>query len=970
MFDHRQTLNEELLEEAMECADRSPSREYGDSRPESTSAAAATSTTSEVAAVKPGRRIARVIEEVMRSIEGRARAVTRKKFWHEEESFETCSSRMNHNAEDGIQMYRNMIPDPVIIKGLPTHDEKEMIAFLQNTEHFCLLRHDEMREVVHASLRREYLPGEVVLPEGGHAPHMYIVVGGEVEVFAPNDGGTDSPQRSTRAHPSPPKTQKKWSCRAGGTYCFLDAAQKEDDLQQSRVFHKEELCPEVLPLVEECEAMTHCGKVKPGMVFGLDLCVLKDASPLRYVAGITSERTVLALLPLRAVQQLLGKSPCFSQSVGRHLGEGDIFIPVREFCRYVFMPSAAMNEYLPLWTILDRYTKIENVIHTKLKSNTIDTAAWSYALNRLPENVTTTFCFNLVLALPPFVATRMREEAKKADVRHFLKFGKNKSTTNRTAITYIRTKERRRCTWHLGMEGKTLVLLRDGYTDLLDFLSMLCVHIIESNKLRGRVQGLVHPPAIDILDEYLNNREADESAGVVRDKALELERIQEVLKNLPLTKEEQKGLLDLWQTDCLVKIYEVMMHREEFNVRVDPGVSRKFQTNPFVEWALNLRACIMQKMGLNSHWVPPDDLCIDIVSSNTHCIKNLLSSFHRKHRQAIEEYARRDKRLGPLESWHVEEDAFYASTTGLLSTERTDLMDDYAKALEESGIMVLVDTAMTGLQVDIIPVHALNFETIDTVLQESLKRISGCQGRLDSKSWLQMCQPRPLTKKSTDEMSSPFLSSPNHHSRLDRHFIINMDFAFGAQAEGICRAIFSVFGRRIRSVNVMGKAGGLVGKRGDIQLPKEVLMSKSSLIVEDSQDELRRCRNQGLTAERLRELAGPNVSVHEGRIVTIAGTMLQNVRMLEFYKCIWGCVGAEMEASFFARVIEDFFRQGIANRELETRFAYYTSDLPLASHASKRTTGVSLSVPMTVKEGVPSLYAIARGILENILLPR
>lgn len=57
------------------------------------------------------------------------------------------------------------------------------------------------------------------------------------------------------------------------------------------------------------------------------------------------------------------------------------------------------------------------------------------------------------------------------------------------------------------MEGKALVLLRDGFTDLLDFLTMLCVHIIESNKLRGRIQGMVHPPAIDILDAYLRTRD-------------------------------------------------------------------------------------------------------------------------------------------------------------------------------------------------------------------------------------------------------------------------------------------------------------------------------------------------------------------------------------------------------------------------------------------------------------------------------
>ncbi|RNF25376.1 cyclic nucleotide-binding protein [Trypanosoma conorhini] len=960
-------LSAAALAGAAEHAATTPGTENAESVGGSTYAATAGSTTSEAAGGRPTRVVARAIEDVMRSLE-HARVFAHKNFWHEDESYETSSSCMNVRAEDGKKVCHSLVPDPVLAKGLPTHDEAEMLAFLQNTEHLYLLRPEEMREAARASLRREYLPGEVVLPEGDHTLHVYIVVCGEVEVFAPNKEDTAAHHAWTRTQPrahSQGKMKKSWSCSADGEYNFLDSFRAGDEPDTSRV----PLGSGSFSLQEEYKAMTHCGKVKPGMLFGLELCVLGDPSPLRYVAGQASNRTVLALIPLPLLRQLLEQNPPFAQSVGRRVGEGDVFIPVREFCRYVFMPSAAMNEYLPLWTILDCYTKIENVIHTKLKSNEIDAAAWGYALRRLPENVTTTFSFNLVVGLPPFVATRMREEAKKADVRHYLKNAKNKAPANRTAVTYIRTKERRRCTWQLGMEGKALVLLRDGYTDLLDFLSMLCVHIIESNKLRGRVQGMVHPPAIDVLDEYLQNREADESAGIVRDKAAELERVREVLKHLPLTREEQKGLLEVWQTDCLVKIYEVMMHREEFNVRVDPSVSRRFQTNPFVEWALNLRACIMQQMGMGRNWAPPDDLCIDIVSSNTHCIKNLLSSFHRKQHEVMEEYAKRDKRLGSLESWHTLEDALYASTTGVLSTERTDLIDEYAKALEESGIMVLADTAMTGLQVDIIPVHAINFETIDSVIRGSLKRHFSNRKRPSSTSWSQVCKPRASSIILPDGAFPSFLQDPQtDDSRLDRHFIINMDFAFGAQAEGICRAIFSVFGQRIRSVNVIGKAGGFIGKRGDIQLPKEVLMSKSGLLMEDQQDELRRCRNQGLTAGRLRELAGPKVSVHEGRLLTIAGTMLQNVRMLEFYKRIWGCVGAEMEASYFARVIEDFHRQGIANPALATRFAYYTSDLPLEGHNTSGAAGASLSAPMTLGEGVPPLYAIARGIVENILL--
>uniref|UniRef100_A0A0A9X9Q5 Undecaprenyl-diphosphatase n=1 Tax=Lygus hesperus TaxID=30085 RepID=A0A0A9X9Q5_LYGHE len=113
-----------------------------------------------------------------------------------------------------------------------------------------------------------------------------------------------------------------------------------------------------------------------------------------------------------------------------------------------------------------------------------------------------------------------------------------------------------------------------------------------------------------------------------------------------------------------------------------------------------------------------------------------------------------------------------------------------------------------------------------------------------------------------------------------------MDFAFGAQAAGICRAVFSVFGKTIRSVSVMGKAGGLRGVRGDIQLASHVLLSKSSLILEDNQDELRPCRNQDLTEARLRELAGPDIAVHHGKVLTLTGTLLQNVTLLRYYRSV------------------------------------------------------------------------------------
>lgn len=472
-----------------------------------------------------------------------------------------------------------------------------------------------------------------------------------------------------------------------------------------------------------------------------------------------------------------------------------------------------------------------------------------------------------------------------------------------------------------------MVLLRDGFTDVLDFITCLCIHIIESNKLRARLQGMVHPPAIDILDDFLNSsfgagnsRTTVDSSGNPADL---MTQTKEILSLMPFSKDEQQGLIKIWGTDCLQRIYEIIMHREEFMLRVDASVSRSFQTDPFHEWALNLRAHVMRQCGLPSTSPLPHDLVIDIISSNTHCTKNLLGPFARKYHAEILEHAA-SKEANPS-LWFTEEDMVYFYSSSFLQTNPA-LKEEYNNMLTQCDITVMEDTAMTGLQVDIIPVAKLNVENIDPILKAGFAgaKTKSCFG--------------------------------------SRHFILNMDFAFGAQAEGITKTLIATFGPAIRSINVMGKAGGLVGNRGDIQLASHVLLSKSSLTTEDFQDELRSCGNDDVTVERLRELAGPNVGIHPGVVLTIPGTMLQNEKLLRFYKRIWKCVGVEMEGSYFARMIHEMKKAGILSQKFHTRFAYYTSDLPLMSASD-----TNLATPMKPTEGVPPLYAIARLILERVL---
>ncbi|CCW65299.1 unnamed protein product [Phytomonas sp. EM1] len=808
-----------------------------------------------------------------------------------------------------------------------------------------LLDEEDLARLVPLSLRREYTCGDIVLEPGNRLHHLYTVVWGNVEVFRARSTGA-AYEDSGKVHTPSVFLHKQRGLASASISPTrgqrLPTHVLEDDSEEFNI---------------DNTIYTHVATLEARQLFGIDSLVYDETSKYLFRAGCMTTKTILSLLPFDELLNSLSRNPRFAQGVGSSIADSiDVFGPIRQFCRIVFAQDSLQNEYLPLWSIVQSYTMLENVIHTKVFSKELDTGAWGYAVNRLPENLTSTFCFDLVHALPPFIASRMRVEARAADVLQ--QRSSQSSHRGRTKVTYIPTKERRRCSWSLGMEGKTLVLLRDGFTDLLDFLTMLCVHIIESNKLRGRVQGMVHPPAIDILDEYMRNVEKEETEMKKITPEQEKERVKDVLRRMPLSPEEQDGLIRNWGTSTLMRIYEVMIHREEYNVRIDPSISRKFQTNPFHEWCLNLRACVLEKLGMCRFSDFPEDLSVDIVSSNKHCIKNLLSSFIRKYKKEIEEYARagKEKGVGSPKDWYNKQDLLYAALGGFLRNCRPDLKEEYNKSLESSGITVLDDTAMTGLQVEVIPVHALDLTSIDETLQESIRKpyeeALNCGGE-------------------SEEATS-------RQKRSSHHFIINMDFAFGAQAEGICRAIFSAFGKHIRSVSVVGKAGGLVGKRGDIQLASHVLLSKSSLIMEDNQDELRNCRNQDLTIERLKELIGQRIAVHHGKVLTVTGTMLQNARLLKYYKRVWRCVGAEMEGSYFARVIEDLYRQGITHEDLKTRFAYYTSDLPLAlceEHEGvqimKNGTAApaTLSASMGMQEGIPPLYAIARAILEKVLLP-
>jgi hypothetical protein len=159
-----------------------------------------------------------------------------------------------------------------------------------------------------------------------------------------------------------------------------------------------------------------------------------------------------------------------------------------------------------------------------------------------------------------------------------------------------------------------------------------------------------------------------------------------------------------------------------------------------------------------------------------------------------------------------------------------------------------------------------------------------------------------------------------------------------------------LFGQRIRSVSVFGKSGAVVGARGDVLLPNQLLMQ--------ADDQLYPVVNQDLHPADFLAI-GCNRPVYSGTLLTVLGTVMQSREMLFYYRNFYHAVGMEMEGSFYLREIHRALSLGLVHADLQLRFAYYTSDTPLEEHES-------LASNMTPAQGVPAVYAITRAVLRRI----
>lgn len=191
----------------------------------------------------------------------------------------------------------------------------------------------------------------------------------------------------------------------------------------------------------------------------------------------------------------------------------------------------------------------------------------------------------------------------------------------------------------------------------------------------------------------------------------------------------------------------------------------------------------------------------------------------------------------------------------------------------------------------------------------------------------------------------------------EKPVIFNMDYAFGEQAfetmDELLKPIETgneKLPMNVASVSVMGKAGILLGGKGDIMIP-------NAHIFEGSAD------NYPLTNDfNLEDFNDQGSQVFEGSMITVLGTSLSNKDILRYFlKSSWKAIGVEMEGAHYQKAIQaaSMIRNNISEN-VKVRYAYYASDNPLESGQTLASGSLGIS-------GVRPTYLIAKNILRAIL---
>jgi hypothetical protein len=457
----------------------------------------------------------------------------------------------------------------------------------------------------------------------------------------------------------------------------------------------------------------------------------------------------------------------------------------------------------------------------------------------------------------------------------------------------IPSRRKRNC-YRVDAEQMFVEITRGG-SDIYDILTHLTFMYIEAEKIRKNsmdTKGRKNR-AWTMLEEICHNIKSEEEIDIevgLTYLSTVLGRTYEEVSIAYQKFEKEKDVHNLFHiTYWLGKLsMEEHLHQKDREITFSSQLRDMLGHHVYGEkWAKNIKAVLIQ-----NNWLKRP---IHIISANLHSIMNC---FYTKCALADT----------------VGKQSIMALAEILSASENRELRSEVEKFALDNGMIAIDDTSGTNIGVQIFDTATLDIKSLPEELH------------------FKICK-----------------------DREDYPIIIVMDYAFGEQAYETMDELLkpvSIDGiktkLKIKSINIMGKAGILVGDKGDIMIP-------NAHVFEGTADNYP-FENE-LTAEQFKD---SGLGVYTGSMITVLGTSLQNKDILEYFlKSSWAAVGLEMEGAHYQKAIQAAvkIRNSVENN-LKVRYAYYASDNPLE-------TGSTLASGSLGLDGVKPTYLITIEMLKS-----
>lgn len=452
----------------------------------------------------------------------------------------------------------------------------------------------------------------------------------------------------------------------------------------------------------------------------------------------------------------------------------------------------------------------------------------------------------------------------------------------------VPSKRRRNC-YRIDEEQMYIEMTR-GRSDIYDVLTHLTFMYIEAEKIRRNALDHADRPlrAWTMLKKFMEEDvELDVSVGFSYLSAL-LGRTYEEVEEAYTQFQEARGVSSLFElTYWLGRIsIDEHLHDNDREITFSSTLRETLGHHLYGEkWAQDIKQYLEQKNLLSKE--------IHIISANMHSIMNSIYAHH-------------------VVCDVISQCDLVSLAEQLSQDENKALRHEVEEFAATHGMTTLSNNNGTNMDVQIIDGDKL----VDLQSVEGMEPLSSLKGKV----------------------------------------IVVMDYAFGEQAFESMDELLKPYLKDdtkipldIASVNIMGKAGILEGKKGDIMIP-------TAHIFEGTTD------NYPVDNDMPTEgLAGDGVDMYTGPMITVLGTSLQNKDILRyFHRSSWKAIGLEMEGGHYQKAIQaaSLIRKNVS-QDIKVRYAYYASDNPLE-------TGSTLASGSLGLEGVKPTYRISLAILNAI----